>query len=69
MLLGSIVGAAAAGAALGGGLTRPAVGTVPAATGLIDPALAGVHPRLILGTRVSLTELQRRAAAPAYAPF
>ncbi|MFX5684694.1 hypothetical protein ABTE42_21435, partial [Acinetobacter baumannii] len=25
--------------------------------------------RLILGTRVSLTELQRRAAAPAYAPF
>lgn len=69
MLLGSLVGAAAAGAALGGGLTRPAVGTVPAATGLIDPALAGVHPRLILGTRVSLTELARRAAAPAYAPF
>ncbi len=69
LLLGTLVGATAVAAISGGQGLTPAVGTVPPASGLIDPALTGQHPRLILGTRVSVAEVQRRAAAPAYAGF
>lgn len=70
VLLGTLFGATAVSVltAVQGG-SRPAAGTVPLASGLINPALTGQHPRIILGTRVSMTELQRRATAPAYAGF
>ncbi|QJU52575.1 hypothetical protein SCB71_04235 [Herbiconiux sp. KACC 21604] len=70
LLLGTLVGATAVGAVTTAGQgVLPAIGTVPAASGLFDPALNGQHPRIILGSRVSMAELQRRAAAPAYAGF
>ncbi|WP_157127255.1 hypothetical protein [Cnuibacter physcomitrellae] len=69
LLLGALVGGAAVGAVSLSRGSLPAIGEVPAAGGLFDPDLNGQHPRIILGTRVSLTELQRRAAAPAYAGF
>ncbi len=69
VLLGTLFGATAVSVLTAVQGTQPAVGTVPPANGLFDPARTGQHPRLILGTRVSMTELLRRAAAPAYAGF